>query len=156
MSQLPDFGTAPPPSAARRWLPWILGAVSVLLLTPCLCCSGCMVVSSFFKEITISNGQHLGGPAMNVRFDYQFAGEDRGPLKSYYIVAQSASGVRRERSIGGVGVTRIPLSGTWQFFDGSPLNESDRAKPIRIWIESENHRGDRTTASNTLTIAPQT
>jgi hypothetical protein len=155
MSQVPDFGAAPPPSAARRWLPWILGMVGVLLLTPCLCCSGCLVVASFYKELKISNGQHLGGSTINVQFDYQFAGEDRGMPKAYFIVAQSAYGVRREQSVGGIGVTRIPLRGSWRFFDGVPLPESDRNKPIRVWVEAEDHRGERSTISITLKIMPK-
>src|SRR6476620_10782172 len=69
-----------PAKEGRSWWPWIVGGLGLLVVMPCLCCGGCMVVIGSFKEITISNGEHLGGSPMNVRFNYAFANDgSHGP-----------------------------------------------------------------------------
>jgi hypothetical protein len=161
----PTYGTTSYPSAPYPSAPepkrsiWpLLAALGGLLITmPCLCCGGCLAYSMTVKEITLTNGQHLGGPPMNIEFDYAFNGQDHGPLKSYYIVVKAANGSTREQSVGGFGfgIQRIPLRGRWRFANGLDLGPEGNKKPVQVWIEASAHGNDRYTASNTLTIYPK-
>jgi hypothetical protein len=95
---------------------------------------------------------------MHVRVDYAFGNDgSRGPLKGYYLVAQTASGVKREQSIGGFGFgpQRIPMRGSWQFFAGGDLIGPEHKGAVTVWVEAEETNGSRSTASNTLTIYPK-
>ena len=91
---------------------------------------------------------------MNVKFDYAFADQGHGMPKGYYIVVQASDGTRKERSISG-GFGRVAMRGTWQFSDSLALGPERNKKPVKVWVESEDHRGSRATASNTLTIYPK-
>ena len=152
----PPFSPETPPQRRSIWV-WILGIGGVLVLMPCLCCSGLLGFSFLFKEVTISDGEHMGGSPMNVKFNYAFADQGHGPPKAYFIVVQTAGGTKREQPIGGMGFgpQRIALRGTWQFHAGPEVAGQDDRRPVKVWIESEEHRGHRSTASNTLTIAPK-
>src|SRR5437870_11486449 len=88
-----------PPQGSSAWK-WIVGIIGLMIFTPCLCCSGCLAYSFTLKDLTISNGEHLGGSPMNIKIDYAFRDDGRrGPLKAYYIVVQAANGTRRERQV---------------------------------------------------------
>lgn len=155
--QLPaGLPPASPQKGGSLWL-WIVGIVGALCLLPCLCCGGIVAYSATVKELAISNGQHLGGPPLNVKFDYAFADQGRGMPKSYFIVVKAADGTRKERSVAGFGFgpQRIAMRGTWQFTDSRDLGPERNKLPVKVWIESEDHRGSRSTASNTLTIYPK-
>jgi hypothetical protein len=150
----------PPPQTSSLWK-WIVGIVGVMIFMPCLCCSGCLAYSFTVKDLTISNGEHLGGSPMNIKIDYAFRDDgSRGPLKAYYIVVQAANGTRRERLITGQltfgfgGTPTIPMSGTWHFGNAVDLGPENNKRYVKVWIESESG-GGRSTASNTLTIYPK-
>jgi hypothetical protein len=160
----PPLPGAYPPQPTTRgssaWK-WIVGIVGLMIFMPCLCCSGCLAYSMTIKDLTISNGEHLGGSPMNVRIDYAFRDDgSRGPLKSYYMVVQAANGTRRERQITGGfafgmgGVPSVPMSGTWHFGNAVDLGPENNKRYVKVWIESE-AGGGRSTASNTLTIYPK-
>lgn len=166
MSEVPPFGSVdqgtlpppgpfvqqPPPASGGVWK-WIVGVLALLVVTPCMCCGGCLAVASMFKEVTLSSGEHLGGGPMNVRFHYKFNGPDRGPSKSYTIVAEGAGGVRREQSMTGF-AGRILSESDWTFRDPVDLGPENNKQPVRIWIEADAGQG-RSTASNTITIYPK-
>lgn len=138
---------------------WIVGILGVLVLMPCMCCIGILAWSMTIKDLAISNGQHLGGPPMNVKFDYAFRDDGRrGSPKAFFIVVQSASGVRREQPIArgiGFGPQTVPMRGTWQFFAGGDLAGPEHQGAVQVWVEAEDMSGSRSTASNTLTIYPK-
>lgn len=155
----PGAYQAPPPAGSSAWK-WIVGLVGVFLFMPCLCCGGCFAYSLTVKDLTLSNGEHLGGSPMNVKFDYAFHHDgSRGPLKAYYIVVRAANGTRRERPISGqfgrgFGVREVPMQGTWHFGNAVDLGPDNNKRYVQVWIESE-QGGNRSTASNTLTIYPK-
>jgi hypothetical protein len=126
--------------------------MGLAMLMPCVCCGGCLAYASTFKDVTISNGEHLGGSPMNVRFNYEIRNSDRGPPKSYYVVVEAANGTKRENTLGGF---RFPVRGTSQFPSNVDLGPENNKKPVTIWIETEDVHGSRSTASNTLTIYPK-
>ena len=157
----PPPGPYPPPKSGSSAWKWIVGVLGLLVLMPCMCCIGILSWSMTIKDLAISNGQHLGGPPMNVRFDYAFNNDgSREPAKAFYIVVESANGTRREQSVVGgfgfgFGQRSVPMRGTWQFFAGGDLVGPEHEGAVRVWIESEDSRGNRSTASNTLRIYPK-
>lgn len=151
----------PAPGGSSVWK-WIVGIVGLLILMPCMCCGGCLAYSFTVKDLTISNGEHVGGSPMNVKFDYAFHDDgSRGPLKAFFIVVQAANGTRRESQIrGGFGFGMggkpgIPMRGTWSFGNGADLGPENNKRYVQVWIESEDDHGSRSVASNTLTIYPK-
>lgn len=150
----------PPPAQPSSAWKWIVGIVGLMIFMPCVCCSGCLAYSFTIKDLTISNGEHLGGSPMNIKFDYAFHDDgSRGPPKSYYIVVQAANGTRRERPVTGpfgfgFGPQRISMRGTWQFGDAIDLGPDNNKQYVQVWIESESG-SVRATSSNTLTIYPK-
>lgn len=171
MSQTPPYGPAysdltaysptggpfaqPPAPSGGSWWKWIIGGIGLMLLMPCLCCSGCLVIAAMNKEVTLANGQHLGGHPFNVKFDYAFANDgSRGPLYTYFIVARAANGTQREQMIHGFG-GRIALRGTMNFSNQVDLGPNSQGSPVQVWIEAEDGGGRRSTISNTLTIYPK-
>src|SRR5688500_13908666 len=106
------YQSRPAGGGSRVWL-WVLGAIGLLGLTPCLCCLGGFAYIATFKEFELNNGQHMGGNPMNVQFDYHIKGDGRGPSKAYYIVCRTADGVVREQNIRG---PFIDTRGTFRFF----------------------------------------
>lgn len=147
----------PPPQGSSVWK-WIVGTLGVMIFVPCMCCGGCTAYLATIKDLTISNGEHLGGSPMNIKFDYAFRDDgSRGPLKAYFIVVQAANGTRRERSVVGgfgFGPQSVPMSGTWTFGNAVDLGPENNKRYVKVWIESESG-GGRSTASNTLTIYPK-
>src|SRR5262245_66198516 len=67
----PQAAASPPPSGGSRWWVWLLAIGGLLLISPFCCCGGLLIFASSLKDFALSNGQHLGGPTMNVRFDYE-------------------------------------------------------------------------------------
>ena len=158
---MPAAYPAPAPQGSSAWK-WLVGIVGLMILMPCMCCTGCLAYSFTIKDLTISNGEHLGGPSpMNIKFDYAFRDDgSRGPLKAYYIVVQAANGTRRETAIHGQigfgmgGGRSVPMTGTWHFGNAADLGPENNKRYVKVWIESE-AGGGRSTASNTLTIYPK-
>jgi len=155
------FPPQPPPPGSSAWK-WIVVIVGLMIFVPCVCCGGCTAYLSTIKDLTISNGEHLGGSPMNIKFDYAFRDDgSRGPLKTYYIVVQAANGTRRERSVVGgfgfgFGPQSVPMRGNWQFGNGPDLGPENNKRYVKVWIESEQDgSSSRSTASNTLTIYPK-
>ena len=83
---------------------------------------------------------------MNVRFDYELR-EQKPVLDPYFIVVRAADGTVRERPLQGW----IEKRGVFHFnaFDVPP---QEGRFPVRVWLEREGRRGDRSTASNALLI----
>jgi hypothetical protein len=150
----------PQPQAAPRnsaWK-WIVGILGMMVFMPCLCCGGCLADSFTVKDLTISNGEHLGGSPLNVKVNYMFhVDEHHGLTKNYHMVVRAANGIRRERTVvgGGFAFQRIPVHGTWQFGNAVDLGPDQNKNYVQVWIESEDDRGSRSIASNTLTIYPK-
>jgi hypothetical protein len=150
-----------PPQRSSLWM-WIVGAAGFLIFMPCVCCGGLLAYSMTVKDLTISNGEHLGGSPMHVKFDYAFHNDGkRGPLKAFYIVVQAANGTRREQSVvggfgfgPGFGRNSVPMRGTWQFGNIVDLGPDNNKRYVQVWIESD-QGGSRSVASNTLTIYPK-
>ena len=141
----------PPRRSVPIWL-WIVGAIGVVALLPFCCCGGLLAWSSTFTDFTLSNGEHLGGSPMNIKFDYELRGDDRGMPKAYSIVVRSADGTTRDRPIGGGFINR---RGTFTF-NAFDVGQSKLRGPVKVWIESSDAFGRSTaTASNTLTIYPK-
>ena len=146
-----------PPQSSSAWK-WIVGILGVMIFTPCLCCTGCLAYSFTVKDLTISNGEHLGGSPMNVKIDYAFqVDRHRGLTKNYHMVVLAANGTRRDRIVVGGGFVprRIPISGTWHFGNAADLGPEESKRYVQVWIESEDDNGGRSVASNTLTIYPK-
>ena len=146
-----------PPQGSSAWK-WIVGIVGMMIFMPCLCCTGCLAYSFTVKDLTISNGEHLGGSPMNVKIDYAFQVDwHRGLSKDYHMVVRAANGTRRERIVVGGGFVpqRIPIRGTWHFGNAVDLGPAQNKNYVQVWIESEDDSGGRSAASNTLTIYPK-
>ena len=149
----PDFDrrSAEPPrrSGIPRWL-IVLGVVFVVL--PVSCCGGLLLWSSTFKDFKLSGGQHLGGSAMNVKFDYEIKSKDFVMRDAYFIVAQTADDVTRDQNLHGRFATRGTLH-----FNASGAGPAEPAKsPVKVWIEKEDMRGGRSRASNVISIELKT
>jgi len=147
----------PPPQGSSVWK-WIVGIVGVMIFVPCMCCGGCTAYLATIKDLTISNGEHIGGSPMNVKVNYVFqVDEHRGLTKNYHMVVRAANGTRRERVVvgGGFGFQRIPVHGTWHFGNAVDLGADQNKSYVQVWIESEDDHGGRAVASNTLTIYPK-
>ncbi|HZN35024.1 MAG TPA: hypothetical protein VFB80_14445 [Pirellulaceae bacterium] len=147
----PQAAASPPPAAGSRWWIWLLAIGGFVLISPFCCCGGLIVAASTYKDFALSNGQHLGGPPMNVRFDYEIR-NDRLMFDTFYIVCKSADGTSRERNLAGSFAKR----GTLHFnaFDLGPA--STVRGPVQVWIEKADMRGGRSRASNVLTIYTKT
>ena len=147
----PPAAAGPPPSGGSRWWVWLLAIGGLLLVSPVCCCGGLIAWAATFKDFALSNGQHLGGPPMNVRFDYEIR-SDHLMSGTFYIVCKSADGTSRERNLAGSFAKR----GTLQFnaFDIGPANTV--RGPVQVWIEKQDFRGGRSRASNVLTIRTKT
>ncbi len=147
----PRFEDRPPRrrSGIKRWL-IILGILFVGL--PLSCCGGLLYWSTMFKEFSLSNGQHLGGTAMNLKFDYEVKTRDRFLKGAYFIVAETADGVTRELSL----PRHFDSRGTFTFFalDAGPANKAK--SPVRVWIDKESFTGGRGKASNVISIEIKT
>ena len=150
----PRFDEPRPPEPPRRsgiprWL-IVLGVVFVIM--PLSCCGGLLLWSSTFKDFKLSNGQHLGGSAMNVKFDYEIKRKDFVMHDAYFIVAQTADDVTRERNLHG----RFATRGTLHFtaIDAGPAEP--KKSPVKVWIEKEGMRGGRSRASNVISIELKT
>jgi hypothetical protein len=144
---------AQPPPRSSLWM-WIVGALGLMIFMPCVCCGLPLAYSFTVKDLTLSNGEHLGGSPMHIKFDYAFRTDGRGEQpKAFYIVVQAANGTKRESSIGGFGFG-VPMRGTWRFGNAVDLGPENNKKYVQVWIEGEQN-GNRSTASNTLTIYPK-
>jgi hypothetical protein len=151
------FPQQPASQGSSAWK-WIVGIVGLLILMPCMCCGGLLAYSMTVKDLTISNGEHLGGTPMNVKVDYAFqVDHHRGLTKNYHMVVRAANGTRRERVVAGGGFIpqRIPINGTWFFSNAVDLGPEQNKRYVQVWIESEDEDGTRGVASNTLTIYPK-
>ena len=86
---------------------------------------------------------------MNVRFDYELR-NSKPVLDPYFIVVRAADGTVRERPLQGW----VEQRGVFHFsaFD---VPAGERRFPVRVWLEREGRRGERSTASNTLLIYEQ-
>lgn len=100
-----------------------------------------------FKDFTLANGEHLGGPPLNVKFDYEMH-NDRPMFDAFFIVAQTADGTTRDRNLWG----RIDHKGSFTF-NAWDVPEGEGKFPVRVWIEKEGRDGNRSRASNTISIA---
>ncbi len=149
-----EFERPRPPERPRRsgvprWL-IILGAVFVVL--PVSCCGGILWWTSTFKDFELSNGEHLGGAAMNVRFDYHIKIKDIVLKDAYLIVAETADGVTRDRPV----PRSFPTRGTW-YFNALDVGPAEPKKsPVKVWLEKEDMRGNRSRASNVIRIELKT
>ena len=150
-SASPQAAARPAPSGGSRWWVWLLAIVGCVLVSPFCCCGGLIAMASNYKDFALSNGQHLGGPPMNVRFDYEIS-NDHLMFDSYFIVCKSADGTSRERNLAG----NFAKRGTLQFnaFDLGPATTV--RGPVQVWIEKADIRGSRSRASNVLTIFTKT
>lgn len=146
------YPTPPPPPpgglGSRLWL-WILGLVGLVVLSPLCCCGGLLVYASSYKDFTIRNGEHLGGSPMNLRFDYELR-DVKPVLDPYFIVVRTADGTVRERPLQGW----LEKRGVFHF-NAFDVRAGEGRFPVRVWLEREGRRGDRSTASNTLLIYEQ-
>jgi hypothetical protein len=141
----------PPPrrSQAKRWL-IILGLLFVGL--PLSCCGGLLFWSTMFKEFKLSNGQHMGGTAMNLKFDYEVKTRDRFLSGAYSIVAETYDGITRDRPL----PRRFDSRGTF-FFNALDAGPAEKSKsPVKVWIEKETFQGGRGKASNVISIEIKT
>lgn len=132
--EAPGYG--PPPrqrSGVRRWLLYI--AIGVVAL-PLTCCGGLLVWSMTYKTFDIKNGRHMGGPAVNVMFEYEVKTKSPFLDGSYKIVAETADGHRFERDV----PTRFESPGHFSIHrpDSGPAEKSK--SPIRVWIEKNGSR----------------
>src|SRR5262245_18349291 len=143
----PQAAASPPPSGGSRWWVWLLAIGGLLLISPFCCCGGLLIFASSFKDFALSNGQHLSGPPMNVRFDYEIR-NDHLMFDDFAIVCRSADGTTRKRSL----VGSVAKQGKLHFnaFDLGPANTV--RSPVKVWIEQVDMRGNRSRASNVLTI----
>jgi len=143
-------GSVPPaaaPGGSSRWWIWLLAIGGLLFMSPFCCCGGLLVYASTFRDFALSNGQHLGGPPMNVRFDYEVR-TDRLMVDAFYLVCRSADGTTRERNL----FSSFSRRGTMHF-SAVGLGPAGAVRgPVQVWIEKEDLRGRRSRASNTLTI----
>ncbi len=137
--------TQPPPrsgngcATAAKWgcglamLP-VVGLVALLLW------------ASTVKNWELSNGEHMGGSPMNVRFDYLIKGQT-SRFHAYFIVVESADGTVLDQNVHGM----LNARGTLHFGRfGAPR---DVEGPVHVWMEKEDvNRGGRERCSNVLRI----
>lgn len=132
---------------------WLIGLGLVFVVLPLSCCGGLLLWSTMHKEFQISEGRHLGGPAMNFEFRYKYDtdSKNRAPIifvrDAYFLVGETADGIRRERSL------RQWAAGGKMPFHFVGIGPAEKSKfPVTLWIEKESFRGGRSKASNKITI----